>query len=193
MGSAPAALCPPPLPELGSHQPSQPRWGQPGHRKATVPLKLNSGPLPMAFFAEAGSRDPYLHREPHSLPKPRAARLSQEPVSTQTLSQFPSKCHREAGNYSGSILDCQQHVLGAGRCVHVSLWPQEHAQHPFTEHSDLLIFLDSIFMEEHLSADTRAMSSPPLLTEVLLPSLLLRCCPPADGRTGRAGEGGVRA
>lgn len=76
--------------------------------------------------------------------------------------------------------------------MHVSLWPQERAQHPSTEHSDLLIFLDSIFMEEYLSADTGATSLPPLLTEVLL-SLLLRCCAPADGRAGRAGEGGVRA
>lgn len=70
LGSAPAALCPPPLLERGSHQPSQPRWGQPGHGKAPAPLKLSSGPLPIAFFAEPGSRDPHLHREPHSPSSP---------------------------------------------------------------------------------------------------------------------------
>lgn len=47
--------------------------------------------------------------------QPCAARLSQEPVSVsaQTRSPFPSECHQKAGNYPGSILDRQQHVLGA--------------------------------------------------------------------------------
>jgi len=70
--------------------------------------------------------------------------------------------------------------------VHVGSWPQEHAQHPSAEHPDLSVFSDGIFVEDV-----------PLQTlgrELLCPAD--RGPPPftaADGCTGRAGEGAVRA
>lgn len=74
----------------------------------------------------------------------------------------------------------------------VSLWPQERAQHPSMEHSDL-ITLDGIFrMRTFLcrhwagSSSTPAARGPPVLS-------LLQGSPSADSQAGRAAEGGVRA
>lgn len=162
-GSAPAARLPPPLPDLGLYQPSQHQHGQLGHRKAPLPLKHSSGPPPGTVFAEAGSRHLHLHGEPQissSLVQPGSPRsqfLSWHRHSPHFLVNATRKLPpSEAGNYPGSILGCQQHILGAGweeggyvcqfmatgtcpACIYQALRPGHllgwhlHGRHPCTD------------------------------------------------------------
>lgn len=120
LGSAPAAILP-----------TSPSW--PGLREAIAASAQSARPQKSStlsgtqFWSTSGESfcrrwkqgPPPAWRVPNLL-QPPAARLSQEPVSVLAHSphflvtgtrKFPPS---EAGNYPGSILSCQQHILGAG-------------------------------------------------------------------------------
>lgn len=153
----------------------------------------------MMIFAEAGSRDPCLHRQPHSPSSP------VEPGSPR--SQLWTSWHRhsphflanairklplsEAGNYPGSILDHQQHILGVcgGGCQFVAIGTCPASIYGAFRPCHLGWHLPnegSLCRHQAVSSSTPAARGP-----LVLP--LLQSCPSADSHAGRAAEGGVRA